>query len=96
MMDAIGPGKSFNYKPGVPGEDPAQKHFGTTTQDLRQTPMGASMVQTDPQTGFDAIDVREAVGPTLASLGNLNQRLRRLEGRDVATEGEHAPRRGRR
>ncbi len=80
MMDAIGPGKAFRYKPGVPGEDPSRPQFGTTTQDLKQTPMGASMVAPHPS-GFDAIDVREAVGPTLASLGNLNQRVRLLEGK---------------
>lgn len=79
MMDAIGPGKTFKYKPGVPDEDPNQQHFGTTTQDLRKTPMGSSMVVTDPRTGYEAIDTREAVGPTLAALGNLNQRMRSLE-----------------
>jgi hypothetical protein len=76
MMDNIGPGKSFQYKPGVPGEDPAKQQYGTTTQDLRKTPMGASMVTVDPQTGLEQIDVREAVGPILASLGNLNMRMR--------------------
>lgn len=79
MMDAIGSGIAFNYRDGT-GEDPSKRHFGTTTQDLRSTPMGASMVEPHP-TGYDAINVREAVGPTLASLGNLNERLRELEER---------------
>lgn len=79
MMDSIGPGKSFQYKPGVPGEDPNKPQFGTTTQDLRKTQMGASMVTVDPQTGLEQIDVREAVGPILASLGNLNLRVRKQE-----------------
>lgn len=93
MMDAIGGGKTFSYKPGVPGEDPNKQHFGTTTADLKRTPMGASMVQpAHPSTGgYETIDVREAVGPTLAGLGNLNQRLRRLE----ATAAPPARKKGR-
>lgn len=79
MMDGIGSGKAFRYKPGVPGTDPSMQHFGTTTQDLRKTPMGASMVVKDPGTGYEAIDTREAVGPVLASIGNLNERMRALE-----------------
>lgn len=81
MMDAIGSGKTFRYREGVPGTDQgAQQHFGTTTQDLKQTPMGASMVKPGPN-GYEAIDTREAVGPTLAALGNLNERLRMIEKR---------------
>lgn len=81
MMDAIGGGKAFQYRPGVAGEDPTKQHFGTTTEDLKKTPMGASMVEPgSPLTdGFDAINTKEAVGPMLASLGNLNQRMRALE-----------------
>lgn len=79
MMDAIGGGKTFKYKPGVPDADPNEQQFGTTTQDLRRTPMGASMVVTDPRTGYQAIDTRKAVGPILAATGNLNQRVRELE-----------------
>jgi hypothetical protein len=78
MMDAIGPGKAFRYKEGVPGEDPSKVQFGTTTADLKKTPMGATMVEPHPS-GYEAINTREAVGPTLASLGNLNQRIRMLE-----------------
>lgn len=81
MMDAIGSGKTWRYREGVPGTDQgAEQHYGTTTQDLRQTPMGASMVKPGPG-GYEAIDTREAVGPMLAGLGNLNERLRRIEGK---------------
>lgn len=93
MMDALGSGKTFRYRPGVPGEDPNKQHFGTTTEDLKKTPMGASMVVPGAVGGYDAIDTKEAVGPTLSALGNLNQRLRRLEG---APQPEHVPRRERR
>lgn len=79
MMDRIGGGKTFHYKEGVPGEDPADQKFGTTTSDLKASPMGSSMVTTDPETGYEAIDVKEAIGPVLASLGNLNERTRQLE-----------------
>jgi len=81
MMDSIGSGKSWQYKPGVPGEDPSKRHFGTTTADLKRTPMGSSMVVPgSPLTGgYEAINTKEAVGPMLASLGNLNERLRMLE-----------------
>lgn len=89
MLDAVGSGKTFRYKPGV-GEDPNKQHFGTTTEDLKKTPMGASMVAPGAVGGFDAIDVKEAVGPTIAAMGNLNQRLRRLEG---TPQPEHVSRR---
>lgn len=78
MMDHIGSGISYRYKPGVPGTEPEKRHYGTTTQQLSKSSMGKSMVVPGPG-GYDAIDTKEAVGPVLASLGNLNARLRRLE-----------------
>ncbi len=84
MMDAIGGGKSWRYKADVPGEDPSETHYGTTTQDLERTPMGATMVEhgtnSDGTPGkYDAISLKDSVGPILAALGTLNERLRAIE-----------------
>jgi hypothetical protein len=78
MMDQIGSGISYRYKKGVPGTDPNKRHYGTTTQQLEKSEMGKSMVTQGPG-GYSAIDTKEAVGPVLASLGNLNARMRRVE-----------------
>lgn len=90
MMDAIGGGKTFRYKPGVPGEDPNEQQYGTTTRDLKASAMGRSMVTEDPVSGYEAIDVKESVGPLLASVGNLNERVRMLEAENAALRGGSA------
>jgi hypothetical protein len=41
--------------------------------------MGDSMVSVDPETGLEVIDVKESIGPILASLSNLDARFRVLE-----------------
>lgn len=79
MMKSLEGGITFHYKPGVPGEDPAEKKFGTTTTHLKTTEMGATMVDIDPQTGLEVIKIKDAIGPILASLSNLDARFRVLE-----------------
>jgi hypothetical protein len=90
FMDAIEGGKAWRYRPGVDTDDPSgsKQHYGTTTQDISRSDMGRSVVTHDPRTGYQAIDVREAVGPIMASLGNLNLRLRHLEGSSPADDGK--------
>lgn len=72
-------GYRFHYKPGVEGEDPTQERYGVMAQDVARTPMGASVVQEGPQ-GLQ-LDVKHGFGVTLASLANLNDRLRAVEGK---------------
>jgi len=79
MMESLEGGVTFRYKPGVPGEDPQDQKFGTTTTHLKSTEMGASMVDVDPKTGLEVIDIKESIGPILASLSNLDARFRVLE-----------------
>ena len=49
MMEQLQP-YSFNYKPGVPGEDPNQRNYGIMAQDLEKSPMGRSLVRGTPST----------------------------------------------
>ncbi len=82
--------QQFSYR-----ADPAQQQrAGVMAQDVAQTPVGRQMVQQTPQ-GL-ALDPVQALGPTLAALSNLDQRLRateeRLTGqRSTPTPGVGAP-----
>jgi len=78
FMDHLKP-YAFNYKPGVNGEDPSDRHFGVMAQDVAKSPMGASIVDRGPQ-GLQ-LDTKHGFGTALAALGNLNARLRELEGK---------------
>lgn len=78
MLDKIQP-YSFNFKP-LSGEDPNRIAYGVLAQDLEKTPMGNSIVKNE--NGVKKIDVPMGVGASLAALANLNQRLRKVEGRN--------------
>lgn len=79
MMKSLEGGVTFHYKPGIPGEDPSEQKFGTTTTHLKSTEMGNTMVKVDPETGLEVISVKDAIGPILASLSNLDARFRVVE-----------------
>lgn len=93
-MDAIGGGKSWRYAPDVPGEDPTRVNYGTTTEDLKKTDLGRAMVTVDEATGYEAIDLKHAVSSLLAMAGNLNKRLRALEGSEPIEEPTPAEEQG--
>lgn len=67
----------YNYKAGVPGEDPSQKRYGILAQDVNKTPMGHSLVQETP-IGM-AINVPHATTALMAGEGELYARQKRLE-----------------
>jgi hypothetical protein len=69
FLDSISP-KDFNYKGGN------EKQTGVMAQDVEQTPAGEGMVE--EMAGLKT--VKPDIGMLLASFGNLNQRLRQLEG----------------
>lgn len=75
MLDALVP-YAYRYKPES-GEDPTKQRYGIMAQDLEKTPMGASVVETTPR--GKEINVPQAMGVSLASQANLNQRVRALE-----------------
>lgn len=76
FLDSIKP-YAFNYKPGVAGERPDERRYGVMAQDVEKTPMGASMVEETPQ--GKALNIKHGFGVTLASLANINERMRALE-----------------
>jgi hypothetical protein len=65
---------SFQYKPGL--GQPAGQQFGVMAQDLLGGPMGDAVVPT--QRGL-AISPTRAVGPMLGMLGQLSDKIKRLE-----------------
>lgn len=77
MMDTLR-GYEYHYKPGVQDEDPRVPRFGPMAQDVAKTPMGASIVVHGPQ-GLE-LDTKHGFGVVLAALGNLNERMRSMEG----------------
>ncbi len=78
FMDHLEP-YAFNYKRGVPGEDPSQRRYGVMAQDVEKSPMGASFVEDTPE--GKQLDIKHGFGTTLAALGNLHDRLKALESR---------------
>lgn len=71
------PGYSFNYKPGVKGEDPEKRNFGVMAQDLEKTPEGASVVSEGPQGKM--VNTGKLALLHQAMMHDFNARLRSLE-----------------
>lgn len=74
--------QTFSYRADPTG----QQQTGVMAQDVASTPVGAQMVQQTPQ-GL-ALDPTSALGPTLAALANLDERLRATE---AHLTGQQAP-----
>lgn len=73
FLDSLAP-RSFEYQ-GVPGE-----RHGVVAQDVEAgSEIGSDLVEEGPG-GMKAIPVDQGLGVSLAALGNLHERLRRLEG----------------
>lgn len=92
FMDHLQP-YSFNYKPGVPGEDPNHRYAGVMAQDVEKSPMGKTIVENTAD--GKKLDVQHGFGTALAALGNLNDRLKQLEGGGgKRTDFHYGPKRG--
>ena len=78
MLDSL-TAYSFDYKPGF---GPPGRQVGVMAQDLEQSPMGAQMVSDTGPAGTKMVDYSpETFNPVaMASLANLNERVRGLEG----------------
>lgn len=66
----------YEYKNKKHGEG---KKFGIMAQDLQKSRVGKTIVKDTPE-GL-MIDAVQAVGPTLAALGHIHKRLKKLEGK---------------
>lgn len=77
MLSALEP-VAYKYQPGS-GEDPGQQRYGILAQDLERSPMGASIVRETPR--GKEIDVGHGLTAALASLADLNRRLKGIETR---------------
>jgi hypothetical protein len=79
MLSALEP-VAYKYQPGS-GEDPGQQRYGILAQDLERSPMGASIVHETPR--GKEIDVGHGLTAALASLADLNRRLKGIETRGM-------------
>jgi Chaperone of endosialidase len=69
----------FKYKnPNAPGNAPG-KRFGVMAQDLEKSNAGKSLVNNTPR--GKTVDTNQAVLAALASLGNVDKRLKKIEKR---------------
>ena len=68
---------SFNYRPGM-GQQPGEQ-LGTMAQDLQRSPLTNAMVTPTPR-GL-AINPAKAVGPIVAMVGRLGERVKKVERR---------------
>ena len=80
FMDALEPVR-YRYREGTPADDGGITHYGVIAQDAERSPVGKTMVREDPRSGYKMIDGREATQATLAAVADLNDRLRKIEGR---------------
>lgn len=80
FLDSLGANK-YEYTPDARGLSGAGEgeHYSPMAQELEQTPVGASMVQDTPD--GKQVDYGKGFGALASGLGELNDRLKRLEGR---------------
>lgn len=80
FLDSLGSNK-YEYTPDARGLAGAGEgeHYSPMAQELEQTPVGASMVQDTPE--GKQVDYGKGFGALASGLGELNDRLKRLEGR---------------
>lgn len=80
FLDSLGTHK-YDYKPDARGLAGAGEgeHYSPMAQELEQTPVGASMVQDTPD--GKQVDYGKGFGALASGLGELNERLKRIEGR---------------
>lgn len=77
FLDSLSP-QSYEYKnTSLPGTAPGPR-TGVMAQDLEQSGPGQSMVQNTPQGKM--VDPGQGIGVALAALGDIHQRLKRIEG----------------
>lgn len=74
FLDAINP-YQFEYKDKKHGSG---KQYGVMAQDLEKSDVGRSMVRNVKEGKM--VDVAAGMGPTLAALGYIHERLKKLEG----------------
>lgn len=74
MMEKL-TGKKFKYKADSAGADGGKEHIGVMAQDAER----AGLTTHDTPQGKKIVDDAELKGATLAALGNLHQRISKLE-----------------
>lgn len=77
FMDTLKP-QEFEYRPGTVASDGQQPHIGVMAQDLEKTPQGKSVVNDTPE--GKVVDTSHLAMMLAATVGDLHQRLSRLEG----------------
>lgn len=68
----------FSYRPGY---GPPGRREGITAQSLERTPLGRSMVRTNPETGMRQVDTPQLTMANAAEIAMLRDEVRSLKGR---------------
>ena len=76
MLDNV---KGYTYEYKSPELHGYGKQTGVMAQDLEKSPLGAEMVEEDPESGLKSIDTGKAALGALAGLANIHARLKALE-----------------
>jgi len=66
------------YKYNLKGDD--EETYGVMSTDLKKTPYGESMVNEEAVMGFDTVDYGKSIPGILASVVELNKKVKKLEG----------------
>lgn len=76
FLSSIKP-KSFNYTAPEAGEDPEERFDGFMAQDIEKSTIGKNLVA--ELGGYKQINAKKALMATMASVGYLNEKLKKLE-----------------
>ena len=74
----------YQYKPefqGVPGTQPGPQVGPASAQQMARTPVGATMIEEDPETGLLGINKDKALKTTMSAAAYLNDKIDALEKR---------------
>ncbi len=82
-------GSPYAYKPGMtpPGQVPGEPNVGPMAQNLEKSPVAATAVKTDPQTGLKFIDKDKLQKVQSAGIAALQQQVDDLKGQVALGRG---------
>lgn len=68
-------GFPYAYKPGLGPKDqaPGEMNYGFMTQNLRQSPIAATAVKKNPQTGLDEVDAHKMIKVMASTIADLQE-----------------------
>ena len=87
-------GSPYAYKPGMTPPEQAQgePNFGPMAQNMERSPIAATAIKEDPQTGLKMVDKDKALKVTMSGVADLQKQIDELKsgGGEYPTLGEYA------